>query len=1232
MRGGSTVRTRRGVASVLTASLVGTLSILGTVVATSSPVAAAQPKPNHTKLVPDIPRTNTPRITTGEITDIAYIGNRVFIAGTFSSIRNNTSTNTTTVNQANLAAYNIDTGLIDTTFRPTFGGGGVTEVEASPDGTKLFVAGRFNTVNGVTKRKFASLNLTTGAPIAGFTANANGAGTAIEATNTTVYLGGQYTTINNVARVGLAAVNASTGALVTGFQNNLSGGIGVDGMLTVQALVLTHDDAKLMVVHTGRQIAGQDRYGVGLINTATNQLLPWRTRLWDDNLQFVGGIQRAYAGDIAPNDQYFVVSSGSGGDRPPINDTAIAFPIAGDDHVQPLWISRVFDSIYSVAISETAVYIGGHFSWTESQSAPDPWPGLDDVGYGTGQGLSGYGLGDAVVRRDHIGAIDPVNGKALEWSPGSNSFEGNKAMLVTPRGLFAGGDATTQGGYNVGRVAFYDFNSVPAPSPYDTKITSPVEGRVVAAGQQFTITGTATATGGLRRVQVEIIDMANNRYLQPDLTTWGPAAVINTNLASPNAPSSSWSLPLTIAGNHAIKVQAKSFALNGSSDATKAIKKFETFSLDDKTPTSSVTGPSSIVPSTTFTVTGTATDDKGVQSIGYTIRDANNRYLQDDGSATTSYNQFRIAPDVVGGLSTTWSTEVTVPYEGEWKIQVTPVDTSGQSSLDTSDRTWIVTTTGIAPSVKVTAPAVMNPPTATAPLTIAPGGTLTFSGTATDDQNLNTVEIQLRNTTTRENLASDGTWSTDVSAGWYRVSPLNLNATSYNWSYTTPFNTKPGTYTFSVKASDDVGLETTSANQGKLTINAQIPGDLPPNGLLNVTGNQTAEVLHLDLAGTATDDVALASVKVAIRELDSSRYLQANGTLSAAFATRDAVLATPGGTSSTWTLSTDLPVQGRYSITAYAYDSAGQQDTSTSGATATYTIYPGDLPPVVSTTLMQPVEGAVFTDARIFVSGRVEDDQQIAAAQVAIVDSAGRYMSSSGTFTSTSESWRGAFLNSPGSPGSNYSYTSPAIPAGAYTVRVRGVDQHDFATSPTVDVHVTVQVPANNPPVANFTVSCTNNVCTFDGRSSTDENTPALTYSWNFGQGSGSGAVATKTYTSAATFNATLTVRDEYGLTATLTKPVTITEPPGNVAPVPVINTPSCTLLVCNISGVGSADPNVGDTFTYSWNFGDGTATSTSSAPAHTFPAAGTYTLTLTVTDGWGKAASTTRQVTVAAA
>jgi trimeric autotransporter adhesin len=138
-------------------------------------------------------------------------------------------------------------------------------------------------------------------------------------------------------------------------------------------------------------------------------------------------------------------------------------PGPGNDNVQPLWISRHFDSVYSLAITEQAVYTGGHFSFQESPTAPDPWPGLDDVGYGTGQGLSGYGLGDAVVRRDHIGALNPADGKALEWNPLASTFEGNKAMEATPRGLLVGGDGMYKGGVRTGRVAFFDFSTNPAP-------------------------------------------------------------------------------------------------------------------------------------------------------------------------------------------------------------------------------------------------------------------------------------------------------------------------------------------------------------------------------------------------------------------------------------------------------------------------------------------------------------------------------------------------------------------------------------------------------------------------------------------------------------------------------------------------------------------------------------------------------------------------------------------------
>ena len=124
----------------------------------------------------------------------------------------------------------------------------------------------------------------------------------------------------------------------------------------------------------------------------------------------------------------------------------------------------------------------------------------------------------------------------------------------------------------------------------------------------------------------------------------------------------------------------------GTADNTKATKKTETFGLTDQPPNTNVTGPSgSLVKTFTFTVTGTATDDVGVNSIGMTIRDGSNRYLQDDGTVSSTNNTFRITPDVVGAKSTTWSKEITVPNEGTWKAQARATDTAGQPDLDTAD-------------------------------------------------------------------------------------------------------------------------------------------------------------------------------------------------------------------------------------------------------------------------------------------------------------------------------------------------------------------------------------------------------------------------------------------------------------------------------------------------------------------------------------------------------------------
>lgn len=84
----------------------------------------------------------------------------------------------------------------------------------------------------------------------------------------------------------------------------------------------------------------------------------------------------------------------------------------------------------------------------------------------------------------------------------------------------------------------------------------------------------------------------------------------------------------------------------------------------------------------------------------------------------------------------------------------------------------------------------------------------------------------------------------------------------------------------------------------------------------------------------------------------------------------------------------------------------------------------------------------------------------------------------------------------------------------------------------------------DNPPVAAFTVSCTNLVCSFNGGGSSDDKGIA-SYAWTFGDSSGgSGATVSKTYAAAGSYTVTLTVTDTVSQTNARSQSVTVTAAP----------------------------------------------------------------------------------------
>ncbi|GAA2158117.1 PKD domain-containing protein [Pedococcus bigeumensis] len=171
--------------------------------------------------------------------------------------------------------------------------------------------------------------------------------------------------------------------------------------------------------------------------------------------------------------------------------------------------------------------------------------------------------------------------------------------------------------------------------------------------------------------------------------------------------------------------------------------------------------------------------------------------------------------------------------------------------------------------------------------------------------------------------------------------------------------------------------------------------------------------------------------------------------------------------------------------------------------------------------------------------------------------------------------------------------------------------------------------PANQPPVAAFTPTCTQLACTVDAAASSDPDGTISSYAWQFGDGStGTGVTSSRTYAAAGTYTITLTVTDDGGATDTTTQSVTVAPTPNQ--PPTASFTNSCTDLACTFNGAGSSDPD-GTIASYAWNWGDGTANGSGATPNHTYAAAGTYTVRLTVTDDDGATGTTTTSVTVTA-
>jgi PKD repeat protein len=115
---------------------------------------------------------------------------------------------------------------------------------------------------------------------------------------------------------------------------------------------------------------------------------------------------------------------------------------------------------------------------------------------------------------------------------------------------------------------------------------------------------------------------------------------------------------------------------------------------------------------------------------------------------------------------------------------------------------------------------------------------------------------------------------------------------------------------------------------------------------------------------------------------------------------------------------------------------------------------------------------------------------------------------------------------------------------GTYTVRLAVRDNKGASGTTSKSLSVSAPPPPDQPPVANFTWSCTGLTCSFTDASTDEEGVTA--WSWDFGDSVGISAETNPSYTysSEGSFDVRLTVTDTKGATGTVTNTLAVSAIP----------------------------------------------------------------------------------------
>jgi hypothetical protein len=338
----------------------------------------------------------------GRVAAILAVGNTIYLAGSFTSVRPyGDPAGTGEVPRSYLAAVDRVSGQL-LPWNP----GANKEayaLAASPDGSTIYVGGLFSKVAGQPRLKVAAFsastgNLTSWAPVV------NNKVLAIAVTSSRVFLGGTFTTVNTAARSYLASVDTA-GVLDTTWQPAPDN--------RVRALLASSDGSTIYAGGDFVSVNGDPKQKHFVSLTATTATInTWSYHPGWPVYALTADTTRLYLG-----------GNGSGGH-------AGAASLAGGTMA---WTLQTDGGIQAASLIAGVLYLGGHFDNICEPVGMLPPP------------TSGFKCPQYVTTRHKLLAVDPGTGTLDPWNPGADSPLGVFALGNAGGSLQVGGDFTKLG-------------------------------------------------------------------------------------------------------------------------------------------------------------------------------------------------------------------------------------------------------------------------------------------------------------------------------------------------------------------------------------------------------------------------------------------------------------------------------------------------------------------------------------------------------------------------------------------------------------------------------------------------------------------------------------------------------------------------------------------------------------------------------------------------------------------